>query len=133
MPTNTPLPTVSTGGTIAAATTNDTAVLNTCVGLLNIGSVLAGSPPATNAPNFQIQAGTTAISCSSGNWLMPFPVSFPGGLIAATITPDEGGGNIDVVVLTRTLSNAGGLEGQFFRNGSALSGTPVISWIAIGF
>ena len=136
MPTNTPIPTVSTGNVIAAATQNDMAVLNTCIGLLGLTSPgLHGSPPATGAPNYQVQAGTLGVTFASGTGTLTFPTAFPNGLLTVLTTIQAGA--------STTSSHCAPVYGGSFTtssvalwgalSGAAATGSYYVHYIAIGW
>ena len=136
MPTNSIIPTASTGGVIAAGTQNDMAVLNTTVGLFGIGSVVSGSPPSANAPNWYIQSGgalTVALNGSSVGQIT-YPSAFPNGLVACIITPHDVAADLftQVGLLTQTTSYTQFI-GLTSTGGSLASSNQVVSWVAVGW
>lgn len=131
MPANTPIPTVSTGNVIAAATQNDMTVLNTCVGLFGGAAAVSGSLEATNAPNYQIQGGLSSVTFSAGlsTANVPFPVTYPNGVLA--VIPI-----VNVVGATYTCNLTGCTTSGFSlgvaNSGTGFTGVLNIVWIAIG-
>lgn len=133
MPTNTPLPTVSTGNVIAAATTNDTAALNTCVGLFAVGTGLIGSPPSANAPNWQIQAASTVTSASSGFFTVTFPTAFPNGLLTVIICNGDNNVFSGWAEFNAGASTASQFSGRLYNGSSGPTSSVRINYLAIGF
>lgn len=134
MPTNTTIPVVGFGTPATSDQYNYLTVLNTSVGLFGTGAPITGSVPATTAPNFEIQAGTTTVSPISAVFGFSLPHAFPNGLLACFVQPITGGGSQDLIVLQSGSLTTSTINGQWFRGGSALTGGPLdISYIAYGF
>ena|SRR5665213_2256421 len=109
MPTNTPIPTVTTGQAIAAATQNDVAVLNNAIGLFGAtGTPLYGSIPPSTAPNFYMQFGVaTGTTGSNGALNITFPSAFPNCLMGVFPMPTNLAGalySFGVVTATANLA-----------------------------
>ena len=133
MPTNTPIPTVSTGGVIAAATQNDMAVLNTCVGLFGAGSPISGSLPSQNAPNFQLQFFRQLATCAAGAFTISWPATFPNGVLFYSFQPEDAGAVQSTVQLTGVASTSSG-AGTFWRPvGTGYTGTVTMNCVVVGF
>ena len=123
MPTNTPIPTVSTGNVIAASTQNDIAVLNTAVGFFGAtGTPWHGSLPPATAPNFLMQFGVASgTTDGSSNLSVTFPATFSTALLGIipfqaaasnllyTFGPIKSTANLSAVTCTFfTISLSGG-------------------------
>lgn len=136
MPTNTPIATVSTGTVGSPSWANSVANLNTAVGLYDTGSVNAGVPPNTNAPNFLVETGGALVvslnSISVGT--VYFPTTFPNGLVSVNITPSNTSGNGFSQAGLLTKNDAGFTFVGYKYDGSSLANSNVvIDWIAVGF
>lgn len=95
-----------------------------------IGSSISASPPTAGTGQFYIQASTSIVTTdASGFAHVPFPVSFPNGLLSFTQTQgDFTGGH------TTSAASNGDASGFDVGFGSGVPSTVVrINWIAIGF
>lgn len=110
----------------------DLTILETQVGLFGQGGAMTGSAPSATTPAFLIQAGTITVSATSANFSFSLPATFPNGLLAISITPTEVG-NVNVVMVNGATATTSTVAAQYFRNGSALTGSCGITYIAIGF
>jgi hypothetical protein len=132
MPANTPIPTVTTGGVISAATINATAVLNTCAGLYGIGGMLSGSAVAVTAPNWQMMGGQLTVAFTSGlSAAINFPNTFSAGVLTVQAIPFDSGVPIDFTLnLTGLTVSAFSLGAT--NSGSSYTGSITVSWFAVG-
>ena len=140
MPTNTTIPTLSTGNVLTAGEWNDLTVLNSAVGLLAAGPSFTGSTPAVTAPNFQIIAGYASPTFSGGFGGITFPGGgFPNGLVAATMTAYTGAASTTAVLSLDNSTTKTGLAIYCATAGSgsapsAYTGSGIgVHYIAIGF
>ena len=139
MPTNTAIPTESTGNVLPASWCNDVAVLNTAIGLFDVGSPLSGSPPPTTAPNFLVEGGTLVQSVdANSNMIITFPTAFPSGLVTVVATIGSVGPYNAVYDAATGGSGAGFAYIGIVNTTTGVkvtgsSGPYRINWIAIGF
>jgi hypothetical protein len=132
MPVNTPLPTVSTGGVIAAtATERHSRAQYGGRSVRGAGSDPGGHPPVT-APNFQIQAATLGFTFMGGaSGTIGLPATFPNGVLAASATPLLGSGVvISIGVLSLSTSQIALTAAD---SSGAHTGALNVSLIIIGF
>jgi hypothetical protein len=134
---NSPVPSLSTGNTVTAANWDTLPNLNTFVGLLGATSAKlnGGTVPTQNAPNFQLQAGVTTVSITSGTGTIAFPQTFPNGLLAFVGFIDNAGGCSQVCYNGAGGSTTAAISVEVFGStGSHPSnGNQIITWIAIGY
>lgn len=132
MPTNTPIPTLSTGNVVTAGNWNDITACNTQIGLFGADVALSGSKPVLTAPNWQVQSGKQAVVLTSGVGTLTFPNAFPNGLLGITFAFLAGGGASQATFTTPTASSVS--ISCYQANGTPLgSVTQTVSYIAIGF
>jgi hypothetical protein len=134
LPTNTPIPTATTGTVIPAATQNDMAVLNTMIGLYGAGpAMFSGSAPATTAPNYLVQAGAVGVSFSSGAGTLTFPVAFPNGVLAVLCDVSTNAATSSMCSPSVTVGNGAYVALWGAISGTALNSNYVVVYIAIGY
>ena len=134
--TATPIPTKSVGDILGAANWNTLVPLNKAVGILNATAAQTGSLPAVTAPNFQIQAGcSTGTTTSGGGLTITFPTAFTSGLVTVVACV---GDNITSQGMVQVVN--GSTTAAHFNvvcldnNGTPMVSDPVrVNWIAIGF
>ena len=131
MPTNPAIPTLAIGNVLSATQWNYLTALNGGLGLLDAVGPLVGTLPPVSAPNFQMQAGRMAITCSAANFSFSWPTAFPNGLLAVFMQGESSGAP---VVINNSASSTKSLAvGQLFVGGAAYTGAAGINFIAIGF
>ena len=130
MPSQTPIPTKSTGNVLAAADWNDLTPLNTSVGLFNVGTMLTGSSSGVTAPNWYVQAGYATPTFTAGVATLTFPTAFPNGVAAVLLTPLGASVDATATISTASLSTA---TLYVTASGSGYTGSGIgINWLVIG-
>lgn len=137
MPTNTPIPSLSTGNVLTAGNWDDLVPLNTSIGLFSVGPVITGTVPPTTAPNWYIQGGSSAVSTGgTGGFTVNFPTAFPNGLVTVfcCIGDNLSGASSQAAINTGGANKVGFVGTAWGPTGSTNASTTVrINWIAIGF
>ena len=132
MPTNPAIPTLATGNVLSATQWNYLTALNGGVGLLGAVGPLVGTLPPVTAPNFQMQAGRMAVTCSAANFSFSWPTAFPNGLLAVFMQGETASGS-PVVINIMASSTKSLAVGQLFQGGAAFTGGIGVHFLAIGF
>jgi len=129
------IPTHATGDYLASGDWNTLTPLNNSIGVLN-GSAQSGTLPATTAPNFQVQGGSTVVNTNgSGGITINFPTAFPAGLLTVIAGVGDNAGSMGQVQLLHSFVSKTGFSANCFTvAGAAIVSLGVrINWIAIGF
>ena len=141
MPTNTPIPTHSTGDYLSSTDWNTLPKLNTAIGLYGVTAASdSGTPPSTTGPNFLMQAGVqTGTTSASGIITITYPNAFPTGTLICMVTSDDVSIASDIVFegthtafpATASVYN---LQCRTGSTGATLNNTLYrVNFLAIGF
>ena len=142
MPTETTIPTLSTGNVLSAAERNYLTPLNTGVGLFGVTGigVTGATPPGTTAPNFLIQAGYTSVTFSAASGTLTFPTAFPNGIlmVSGTVTNSAGAAMLSLTTASTSTATFQAYEAVGTSSGgtatlTAFNTSSYVSWIAIGW
>jgi len=125
---------VSTGGVVAASWGNDVlgdlTILQTTVGLLGVGTAMAGSAPAAGTPVFYFQSSWGSFSTNSGaTGNITFPTPFPNGLMGVWLQNAEAGTSATYPALVAGAT----ASGCSFYWAGAISTSVSLCWLALGF
>jgi hypothetical protein len=105
--------------------------LMTYVPTYGVGTVRSGSGPISGSPVLLMQCASDVLTLTSGAFTIPFPETFPNGVVCVICTGGDSAAATQWLVSTVTTSGCSGTA--YGSGGATTSGSVRVDYIALGF